>query len=140
VDVIVGFPGETEERFLETYRYIADLDISYLHVFTYSERENTLASAMEDVVPVSVRKKRSKMLRALSARKRRAFYNSQVGKFKKVLFEKDIQKGYLEGFTENYLRVRHPWNPELANKMCNVEIIAIDEEGYARIRMESVED
>jgi len=140
VDVIVGFPGETEERFLETYRYLADLDISYLHIFTYSERENTLAASMEGVVEVSVRKKRSKMLRALSARKRREFYNSQVGKFKQVLFEKDIQKGYLEGFTENYLRVRYPWNPELANKVCYGEIIEIDDEGFARFRIETLED
>jgi threonylcarbamoyladenosine tRNA methylthiotransferase MtaB len=140
VDVIVGFPGETEERFLDTYRYLANLDISYLHVFTYSERENTLAANMEGVVDLSVRKKRSKMLRALSARKRREFYNSQVGKFKQVLFEKDIQKGYLEGFTENYLRVRYPWNPELANKVCYGEIIEIDDEGYARFRIERIED
>jgi threonylcarbamoyladenosine tRNA methylthiotransferase MtaB len=95
---------------------------------------------MEGVVDLSVRKKRSKMLRALSARKRREFYNSQVGNFKQVLFEKDIQKGYLEGFTENYLRVRYPWNPELANKVCYGEIIEIDDEGFARFRIETVED
>src|SRR5690554_1048168 len=89
VDVIVGFPGETDEHFLETYNFLTDLDISYLHVFTYSERDNTLAAQMENSVPMNIRSKRSKMLRGLSVKKRRAFYESQLGKTKKVLFENE---------------------------------------------------
>ncbi|MGB5238185.1 MAG: tRNA (N(6)-L-threonylcarbamoyladenosine(37)-C(2))-methylthiotransferase MtaB [Flavobacteriaceae bacterium] len=134
VDVIVGFPGETEEDFLETYTFLNELDISYLHVFTYSERENTLAAQMQGSVLPEIRKKRSKMLRGLSAKKRRAFYESQMGTRRKVLLEGENKKGYMYGFTENYVRVRTPWDPELVNSMMEVELIEIDEEGMVRFR------
>jgi threonylcarbamoyladenosine tRNA methylthiotransferase MtaB len=132
VDVIVGFPGETDEHFLETYNFLNELDISYLHVFTYSERDNTIAAEMEEVVPLKVRKKRSKMLRGLSAKKRRAFYESQLGKSKTALFEGENKEGYIHGFTENYVKVKTPWNPELVNTLHKVELKKIDEDGLVR--------
>ncbi|WP_353779510.1 tRNA (N(6)-L-threonylcarbamoyladenosine(37)-C(2))-methylthiotransferase MtaB [Winogradskyella sp. 3972H.M.0a.05] len=132
VDVIVGFPGETEERFLETYNFLSELDISYLHVFTYSERENTLAAEMDGVVPKNVRAKRSKMLRGLSAKKRRAFYESQIGTKRTVLFEGENKEGYIHGFTENYVKVKAPWNPELVNTLHDVELTKIDDDGLVR--------
>ncbi|PRX42898.1 tRNA (N(6)-L-threonylcarbamoyladenosine(37)-C(2))-methylthiotransferase MtaB [Salegentibacter salegens] len=132
VDVIVGFPGETEERFLETYNYLNQLDISYLHVFTYSERDNTPAAEMEGVVPTKVRKKRSKMLRGLSAKKRRAFYESQLGNTCTVLFEGENKEGYIHGFTENYVKVKAPWNPALVNTLHQIELTSIDEDGMVR--------
>ena len=132
VDVIVGFPGETEECFLETYNFLNDLDISYLHVFTYSERDNTPAATMDGVVPLKVRKKRSKMLRGLSAKKRRAFYESQLGKVHTVLFEGENKEGYIHGFTENYVKVKTPWNPELVNTLHDIELTNIDEDGLVR--------
>lgn len=132
VDVIVGFPGETDEIFLETYNFLTELDISYLHVFTYSERENTIAAEMDGVVPQNVRKKRSKMLRGLSVKKRRAFYESQIGKTKTVLFEGENKEGYIHGFTENYVKVKAPWNPELVNTLHNVTLTKIDDDGMVR--------
>ncbi len=132
VDVIVGFPGETEELFLETYHFLNELDISYLHVFTYSERENTAAAEMESVVPKRVRAKRSKMLRGLSAKKRRAFYESQLGNTLTVLFEGENKEGYIHGFTENYVKVKAPWNPELVNTLHDVTLTKIDEDGLVR--------
>jgi threonylcarbamoyladenosine tRNA methylthiotransferase MtaB len=132
VDVIVGFPGETDEHFLETYNYLNDLDISYLHVFTYSERANTEAVLMEGVVPKNVRSKRSKMLRGLSAKKRRAFYESQLGNTLTVLFESENKEGYIHGFTENYVKVKTPWNPELVNTLHEVTLTNIDEDGLVR--------
>ncbi len=133
VDVIVGFPGETDELFLETYNFLNELDISYLHVFTYSERDNTEAAAMEDVVPGNVRAKRSKMLRGLSVKKRRAFYESQIGTQRTVLFEGENKEGYIHGFTENYVKVKTPWNPELVNTLNEVNLTKIDEDGSVRI-------
>ncbi len=132
VDVIVGFPGETDELFLETYNYLNDLDISYLHVFTYSERPNTEAVHLEGVVPKRKRAKRSKMLRGLSAKKRRAFYESQIGNILTVLFESENKEGYIHGFTENYVKVKTPWNPELVNTLHTVELTNIDEDGLVR--------
>jgi threonylcarbamoyladenosine tRNA methylthiotransferase MtaB len=132
VDVIVGFPGETDELFLETYHFLNELDISYLHVFTYSERDNTVAAEMENVVPIKVRNKRSKMLRSLSVKKRRAFYESQIGTARTVLFEADNKEGYIIGFTENYVKVKAPWNPELVNKLKDVELTKIDDDGLVR--------
>ena len=132
VDVIVGFPGETDEHFLETYHFLNDLDISYLHVFTYSERDNTLAATMDGVVPKNVRAKRSKMLRGLSAKKRRAFYESQIGSIRTVLFEGENKSGYIHGFTENYVKVKAPWNPDLVNTLHQVELTKIDEDGLVR--------
>ncbi|UZD41332.1 tRNA (N(6)-L-threonylcarbamoyladenosine(37)-C(2))-methylthiotransferase MtaB [Capnocytophaga ochracea] len=132
VDVIVGFPGETDEHFLETYYFLNDLDISYLHVFTYSERDNTEAVLMDGVVPDAVRAKRSKMLRGLSAKKRNAFYASQLGKEKTVLFESDNKQGYIHGFTENYVKVKAPWDPSLVNTLHKVKLTKIDADGMVR--------
>ena len=133
VDVIVGFPGETDEHFLETYNFLNEMDISYLHVFTYSERDNTEAVDMTGVVPANVRAKRSKMLRSLSVKKRRAFYESQIGTNRTVLFESDNKEGYIHGFTENYVRVKTPWNPELANTLQEINLTKIDEDGSVRL-------
>ena len=132
VDVIVGFPGETDEMFLETYQFLSDLDISYLHVFTYSERPNTAAVELKEVVPQKIRSKRSKMLRGLSAKKRRAFYESQLGADLSVLFEGENKKGYIHGFTQNYVKVKAPWNPDLVNTMHQVKLTHIDEDGLVR--------
>ena len=139
VDVIVGFPGETNEHFLETYNFLNELDISYLHVFAYSERENTLAAEMEDIVPLSTRKKRSKMLRGLSAKKRRAFYESQLGTIHTVLFEGENKEGYIHGFTENYVKVKTPWNPELINTLHQIKLDKIDEDGIVRFTYNELE-
>ena len=132
VDVIVGFPGETEACFLETYEFLAELDISYLHVFTYSERDNTEAAVMGDVVPLKQRHKRSKMLRGLSVKKRRAFYESQLNSERTVLFEGENKEGYIHGFTENYVKVKSPWNPSLVNTIHKVKLDSIDEDGLVR--------
>ncbi len=132
VDVIVGFPGETDEHFLDTYNFLNVLDISYLHVFTYSERDNTEAAGMTNVVPQKVRAKRSKMLRGLSVKKRRAFYESQLGKTRTVLFESENKEGYIHGFTENYIRVKTPWNPKLVNTLNKIALTEIDEDGIVR--------
>ncbi|MGO2103056.1 MAG: tRNA (N(6)-L-threonylcarbamoyladenosine(37)-C(2))-methylthiotransferase MtaB [Psychroflexus halocasei] len=132
VDVIVGFPGETDEHFLETYNFLNELDISYLHVFTYSERENTLAAEMDGVVSNAKRKKRSKMLRGLSAKKRRAFYENQIGKTHEVLFEGENIKGYIHGFTENYVKIKTPWNPELVNTLHEIRLDEIAEDGLVK--------
>ena len=132
VDVIVGFPGETDEHFLETYEFLAALEISYLHVFTYSERDNTEAAEMKDVVSLKQRQKRSKMLRGLSAKKRRAFYESQLNTIRVVLFENENKSGYIHGFTENYVKVKTPWNPDLCNTIHDVKLLKIDEDGLVR--------
>jgi len=132
VDVIVGFPGETEEHFLETYNFLNELDISYLHVFTYSERDNTPAAEMDGVVPLKLRKKRSKMLRGLSAKKRRAFYESQLGNTSTVLFEGENKEGYIHGFTENYVKVKTPWDPSKVNTLQKIKLTKIDEDGMVR--------
>ena len=134
VDVIVGFPGETEEHFLETYHFLNELDISYLHVFTYSERADTEAAKMGDVVPKNVRSKRSKMLRGLSVKKRRACYESQLGSQQTVLFEGENKEGYIHGFTENYVKVKAPWNPGLVNTLHKVSLTKIDEDGLVRFK------
>lgn len=139
VDVIVGFPGETEELFLETYNFLNDLNISYLHVFTYSERPNTLAADMKDVVPKSIRTKRSKLLRGLSVKKRRAFYESQIGTSRTVLFEGENKQGYIHGFTENYVKVKTPWNPNLINTLHQVDLKSIDTDGLVRFEFDSKE-
>ncbi len=132
VDVIVGFPGETDEHFLDTYRFLNELDISYLHVFTYSERDNTTAAVMKGVVPKNVRNKRSKLLRGLSVKKRRVFYESQLGMIRTVLFEGGNKQGYIHGFTENYIKVKAPWNPALVNTLHDVELAEIDTDGMVR--------
>ena len=132
VDVIVGFPGETDELFLETYNYLNEMDISYLHVFTYSERPNTEAVKLDGVVPKKIRAKRSKMLRGLSSKKRRSFYESQLGKTAKVLFENENKEGFINGFTENYVKVKTPWNPELVNTLHTISLTEIDSDGLVR--------
>ena len=133
VDVIVGFPGESDAHFLETYHFLNELDISYLHVFTYSERDNTPAAIMADPVPINIRNKRSKMLRGLSVKKRRAFYESQLGSFRMVLFEGENKDGYIHGFTENYVKVKYPWDPSLINTLHNVKLTEIDIDGLVRL-------
>ncbi|HLT33290.1 MAG TPA: tRNA (N(6)-L-threonylcarbamoyladenosine(37)-C(2))-methylthiotransferase MtaB [Aquaticitalea sp.] len=138
VDVIVGFPGESNDHFLATYNFLNDLDISYLHVFTYSERDNTVAASMDGVVPKNVRTKRSKMLRGLSAKKRRAFYESQIGTTRTVLFEGENKEGYIHGFTENYVKVKAPWNPTLVNTLHTVELTKIDTDGLVRFEFVEV--
>ena len=125
VDVIVGFPGETREDFLDTYNFLNELNISYLHVFTYSERENTIAAQMEGAVPGAQRSDRSKMLHILSEKKRRAFYETQVGKTGEVLFESDIKDGYMHGFSKNYVKVRALYDPVMVNEIVPVKFIEI---------------
>lgn len=132
VDVIVGFPGETEEHFLQTYNFLNELDISYLHVFTYSERDNTKAVELHGVVPKKVRNKRSKMLRGLSVKKRRAFYEGQLGTKRTVLYEAENKEGYIHGFTENYVKVKAPWDPSLVNTLQEVNLTHIDDDGMVR--------
>ena len=132
VDVIVGFPGETDDIFLETYEFLNAMDISYLHVFSYSERPNTVAATMDGKVPKNVRSKRSKMLRGLSAKKRRAFYESQLGTVQSVLFEGENKEGYVHGFTRNYVKVKTPWNPALVNTIKEVCLKEIDQDGMVR--------
>jgi threonylcarbamoyladenosine tRNA methylthiotransferase MtaB len=134
VDVIVGFPQETEEDFLETYKFLNELDISYLHVFTYSERANTPAAEMTGVVPMSERNKRSKMLHILSDKKRRAFYEQNLGKKATVLFEQDIEEGMMHGFTENYIRVCAKYDPMLVNELKEVELISINDKGTVDVQ------
>ena len=129
VDVIVGFPGETEAHFLETYNFINSLEISYLHVFTYSERSNTSAAAMDGVVPIPERKRRNKMLRILSEKKTRQFYENQLGQSRPVLFEGENRKGYMYGYTDNYIRVKTFWNPEWANKIKTFSLSTINNDG-----------
>ncbi|MGB5315853.1 MAG: tRNA (N(6)-L-threonylcarbamoyladenosine(37)-C(2))-methylthiotransferase MtaB [Robiginitalea sp.] len=139
VDVIVGFPGETEALFMETYEFLHTLEVSYLHVFTYSERPDTLAASMAGVVGQEDRKKRSKMLRSLSAKKRRAFYTSQLGTQQTVLFEGENKKGYIHGFTENYVKVKTPWDPSLINTLHRIRLERIDADGLVRIQtMEAI--
>lgn len=129
VDVIVGFPGETDEKFMETYHFLNRLPISYLHVFTYSERENTEAFSMEGVVPIAERKKRNKMLRILSEKKKMAFYESQIGKTLPVLWEHENRDGYMYGFTENYVRVKKPFNISSVNQTEKVYLKNISADG-----------
>tara|TARA_X000001036_G_scaffold87169_1_gene79258 strand:- start:2811 stop:4112 length:1302 start_codon:yes stop_codon:yes gene_type:complete len=131
-DVIVGFPGESEEQFMNTYNFINSLPLSYLHVFSFSERPNTTAISMKDSVPLVKRAKRSKMLRILSEKKRRLFYESQIGEIVDVLLENKNKKGYITGFTGNYLKVRTPWDPILVNSLKSVKLKEIDKEGYLR--------
>ena len=129
-DVIVGFPGETDELFMETYRFIKSLDISYLHVFSYSERDKTLANNFPNVVPKQVRSKRSKLLRSLSVKMRRNFYSKQVGTNKNILFESENKKGFIYGFSENYVRVKTPWRKNLVDNIVKYNLKEISNDGY----------
>ncbi|MCE2864806.1 MAG: tRNA (N(6)-L-threonylcarbamoyladenosine(37)-C(2))-methylthiotransferase MtaB [Cryomorphaceae bacterium] len=132
VDVIVGFPGETDEDFLTTVNFLKDLDISYLHVFTYSERANTGAPKLGAKVPMDTRRERSKILHLLSDRKKRAFYETQIGQKRQVLFEQEENEGFLYGFTENYVKVKTAFNPALINQMVSVELTEIDRDGLMK--------
>jgi len=134
VDVIVGFPGETHDHFLETYNFLNTLPVSYLHVFTYSERANTRAEKMEGVVPLKVRNERSKMLRILSEKKRRQFYEENLNRNLQVLFEEDIEDGKMHGFTENYVRVSAKYDPLLVNETKMVTLSEINEKGTVEVR------
>lgn len=139
VDVIVGFPGETEDDFTDTYQFLNELDVSYLHVFTYSERPDTTAIRMKEVVPMQERNDRSKRLHILSDKKRRFFYEQHLGKTFKVLFEAENDGGFMSGFTENYIKVQLPYDPLLVNEIIDFKITGINSEmiatGYV---MESV--
>jgi threonylcarbamoyladenosine tRNA methylthiotransferase MtaB len=134
VDVIVGFPGETREDFLETYQFLNELPISYLHVFTYSERENTIAAQMEGSVPGASRSERSKMLHILSEKKRRLFYEQQLGKQAEILFEGDQKNGLMHGFSTNYVKVETPYDPLLVNEVIEVKLLSISEDNHVKIQ------
>ena len=133
VDVITGFPGETEEEFLKTYEFLNELDISYLHVFTYSERANTAALDMDGVVPMKERQRRTTMLRNLSEKKKRYFYETQLGKTWNVLFEEDIEDGKMHGFTENYVRVQAQYDPILINETKQVIMSHLSDDGLMQV-------
>jgi threonylcarbamoyladenosine tRNA methylthiotransferase MtaB len=133
VDVIVGFPGETHEDFLETYQFLNELDISYLHVFTYSEREQTAAAEMKGSVAGSTRADRNKMLHILSDKKRRAFYQSQLGTVGEVLFEDDQKSGFMHGFTKNYVKVRAKYDPVMVNEIKTVNLVGITADGEVEV-------
>ena len=128
-DVIVGFPGETEEEFMKTYNFIKSLDLSYLHVFTYSERDNTEAVGLNNVVPSNIRSKRSKLLRALSVQLKRKFYMSQLGTIKNVLFEPENRNGFIYGFSNNYVRIKTPWRSSIKDKIIPFELQNISDDG-----------
>jgi threonylcarbamoyladenosine tRNA methylthiotransferase MtaB len=138
VDVIVGFPGETEDEFMETVNFINQLDISYLHVFTYSERANTTAKKMANSIPLNIRRERSKQLQILSEKKRRAFYETQLNSDQSVLFEAEEDMGIMYGFTENYVKVKTPYNAELVNQIVPVNLAAIDRDGVVKVALINV--
>ena len=137
VDVIVGFPGETKDDFLETYHFLNELNIAYLHVFTYSERENTIAKELPGSVPSKERQERSHMLHILSDKKRNAFYSENIGTEHVVLFENDIEDGMIHGFTENYIRASARYDPMMINEMEKVRIMSINERGIAVVETSS---
>ena len=131
VDVIVGFPGEDDDKFLDSMNFIETLDVSYLHVFTYSERENTRATTLPEVVNPNTRSKRSKLMRLLSGRKKSDFYKSKIGNTYNVLFESENKNGYIEGFSENYIRYRTIWDPKLVGTIKKMKFSEIDPQGFA---------
>jgi len=133
VDVIVGFPGETHEDFLDTYQFLNELDISYLHVFTYSEREQTAAADMTGIVTGSARADRSKMLHILSEKKRRSFYQSQIGSVAEVLFEDDQKNGFMHGFTRNYVKVKAKYDPIMVNEIKTVKLVELTPDGEVEV-------
>ena len=139
VDVIVGFPGETEELFMETYNFLNELPISYLHVFTYSERDNTEAIEYDGVVNQGERKNRNKMLRILSEKKRQAFYQSQLGTTQKVLWEHENKNEKMFGFTENYVKVQTDYHPELVNQTQLVDLVRINHNGIVEVKVHELE-
>lgn len=140
VDVIVGFPGETDEYFNETVEFLKGLDVSYLHVFTYSERANTTANKMSGVVPMSKRKERSQILHMLSERKKRAFYEFNKNTERKVLFENEENNGVMYGFTENYVKIKTPFNSKLANTIQKVHLHELDRDGIYQSEIETISE
>ena len=131
VDIIVGFPGEDDEKFLESFNFLERLDVSYLHVFTYSERDNTHAITLPQSVEPIKRSKRSKLLRLLSSRKKLEFYQTHVGSYHNILFESENKNGYIEGLSENYIRYRRKWDSNLSGSIVKSKIVSIDQDGYA---------
>ena len=136
VDVIVGFPGETEEDFMETVNFLTELDVSYLHVFTYSERANTGAPKLGEKVPMETRRERSKQLHLLSDRKKRYFYSQHINTTRVVLFEQEEDNGWIYGFTDNYIKVKHKFNPKLVNQIIPVLLKKIDSEGFVEVTID----
>ena len=132
VDVIVGFPGETDEEFLETMDFLKDLNISYLHVFTYSERANTTAVKLGEPVPMSIRRERSKQLHILSDKKKRAFYEQNLRSLRTVLFEHEEDNGIMYGFTENYVKVKMAYDAQMVNTFQQIELTEIDRDGIMK--------
>lgn len=139
VDVIVGFPGETDEEFLDSLNFLKDLPVSYFHVFTYSERANTTAVKLGDPVPMNVRKERSKMLHILSEKKKRAFYEENIGTIRSVLFENEEDTGMMHGFTENYVKVKFPFDEQMINTFQTVELSEIDRDGIMKCKLTSIQ-
>lgn len=136
VDVIVGFPGETDEEFMETMDFLKDIDISYLHVFTYSERANTTAVKLGDPVPMNIRRERSKQLHILSDKKKRAFYEQNVGTTRTALFEQEEDNGIMYGFTENYVKVKMPYDASMVNSFREVTLTEIDRDGVFKCELQ----
>jgi len=135
VDVITGFPGESEEEFMVTYDFLKDLPVSYLHAFTYSERPNTTAIRIGETVPKEERYERTKRLRTLSHKKKKAFYQSQLGTTRMVLLEAEENAGYMNGFTENYIKVKLPYSEDLVNTIQPVVLSEIDRDGIVKVEM-----
>ena len=135
VDVIVGFPGETEEEFLETVEFLKDIDISYLHVFTYSERANTTAIKLGEPIPMNIRRERSKQLHILSDKKKRAFYEQNIGSTRMILFEQEEDNGVMYGFSENYVKVKIPYDTKFVNSFQQVILTEIDRDGIMKCRL-----
>ena len=133
VDVITGFPGETKAEYLKTYDFLRELDVSYLHVFTYSERENTRAFNMANPVPKKERQERSVMLRTLSEKKKRYFYETQRDQIRTVLFEDNIEDGEMQGYTENYVRITAKYDPMLINELKKVRLSELDKKGTFQV-------
>ncbi|MFM1946852.1 MAG: hypothetical protein RL207_1135 [Bacteroidota bacterium] len=138
VDVIVGFPGETDEDFMETIDFLKELDISYLHVFTYSERANTGAPKLGEAVPMEIRRERSKQLHLLSDRKKRQFYSENIGSVRNVLFEQEEDEGTMYGFTENYVKVKYTYQPDLVNTFQTIKLLELDRDGIMKCELVSL--
>ena len=126
IDVIVGFPGESDVYFNETVSFLKKINFSYLHVFSYSERENTKAMNMPESTSIATRKYRSKILRNLSDKKKNIFYQKNIGLIREVLFENEVSDGYIYGFSENYIKIKSEYRPNLKNKLKKVEINSIE--------------
>jgi len=133
VDVIVGFPTETHDIFLDTYNFLNNLDVSYFHVFKYSDRENTISYGIPDKVSEKDKILRSQVLRDLSLNKKNKFYKNNLNRLHNILWESENKKGYIHGLSSNYIKVRQFWNPSLVNTLEKKELVGVDEEGFARI-------